>query len=276
MIGQRGRIRLGLAVSIDDNPRERSRGRRTSRIIKAVSFEKEMPGDTVTRLWSLHRGIITVVMARVDEKEEKEEEKEEGERQRAGEGESVQGEEGSYIMPRIRVYTIMSGDTARGQRARRGRSKEEKRLGEGEKENEREKDRCRLLPQDRILFAPDGRHAVPHPRIYAREPAHKSVYTHSRLIFNPLDSVNACGRPPTHDVDSRPRSRVIGIRLLESPASARLAVSLSLFLLLPSGMCIIAHVSVQTWITLPSVLSPAVIKATNDTPVVLGDALHKT
>lgn len=64
MIGHRAkRIRLGLAVSIDDNPRERSR---TSRIIKAVSFGKEMPGDTVTRLWRLHRGIITVAMARFE------------------------------------------------------------------------------------------------------------------------------------------------------------------------------------------------------------------
>lgn len=43
-----------------------------------------MPGDTVTRLWSLHRGIITVVMARVDEEEEKEEE---GARERETESE---------------------------------------------------------------------------------------------------------------------------------------------------------------------------------------------
>lgn len=55
------RIRLGLAVSII---RGNDRGR-TSRIIKAVSFEKEMPGDTVTRLWRLRRGIITVAMARL-------------------------------------------------------------------------------------------------------------------------------------------------------------------------------------------------------------------
>lgn len=109
----------------------------TSRIIKAVSFEKEMPGDTVTRLWSLHRGIITVVMARVDEEEEKEEE---GARERQREGESVQGEEGSYVMPRIRVYAIMSGDTARGQRARRGRSKEEEEAEEGERERERKRE----------------------------------------------------------------------------------------------------------------------------------------
>lgn len=64
--------------------RGNDRARRTSRIIKAVSFEKEMPGDTVTRLWSLHRGIITVVMARVDEEEEKEEE---GARERETESE---------------------------------------------------------------------------------------------------------------------------------------------------------------------------------------------
>lgn len=32
------------------------------------------------------------------------------ERETERERESVQGEEGSYVMPRIRVYTIMSGD----------------------------------------------------------------------------------------------------------------------------------------------------------------------
>lgn len=80
--------------------RGNDRGRRASRIIKAVSFEKEMPGDTVTRLWRLHRGIITVAMARFD-----------GERGVEG------GAGGSRVMPRIRVCTIMSGDTARGQRA---------------------------------------------------------------------------------------------------------------------------------------------------------------
>ena len=107
VIGHRTRrIHLGLAVSIDDNPRERSRGRRASRIIKAVSFEKEMPGDTVTRLWRLHRGIITVAMARFDGERERE-------RERGAEG----GAGGSRVMPRIRVCTIMSGDTARGQRA---------------------------------------------------------------------------------------------------------------------------------------------------------------
>lgn len=88
VIGHRARrIRLGLAVLIDDNPRERSRGRRTSRIIKAVSFVKEMPEDTVTRLWRLHRGIITVAMARVDgEREEQKKVEREGEPHRVREG----------------------------------------------------------------------------------------------------------------------------------------------------------------------------------------------
>lgn len=96
--------------------RGNDRGRRTSRIIKAVSFEKEMPGDTVTRLWRLHRGIITVAMARFD-----------GERKRKRER-GVEGGAGeSHVMPRIRVRTIMSGDTARGRRARGGRKRERER-----------------------------------------------------------------------------------------------------------------------------------------------------
>lgn len=88
----------------------------------------------------------------------------------------------------------------------------------------------------------------------------------------------AAGRPPPHDVDSRPRFRVIGIRLLESCLSLPLSLSLSLsfsrspclpFSFSPSlwrslaaGIRIIAHVSVETWIT-PRALSPAVIKATD-------------
>lgn len=87
VIGQRGRIRLGLAVSIDDNPRERSRPAYLTHYKSGIVREREMPGDTVTRLWSLHRGIITVVMAQVDEEEEEEEERgvkrqEEGKRDR--------------------------------------------------------------------------------------------------------------------------------------------------------------------------------------------------
>lgn len=56
-----------------------------------------MPGDTVTRLWSLHRGIITVVMARVDEEEEEKEE--EGVRERDRERE------------RERAYRVKKGAT---------------------------------------------------------------------------------------------------------------------------------------------------------------------
>lgn len=49
------RIRLGLAVSIDDNPRERSRLAYLTHYESGIVRERTMPGDTVTRLWSLHR-----------------------------------------------------------------------------------------------------------------------------------------------------------------------------------------------------------------------------
>lgn len=142
-------------------------------------------------------------------------------------------------MPRIHVCIIMSGDTARGRE-------------EGDLERKRERGReKRDGIGSRPLFRRMGctlslstdRHAVPHPRTHAREPAHKSRVTPTRLIFNPLDSVNACGRPPPHDVDSRPRFRVSGIRLLESCLRPRLSLA--------AGIRIIAHVSLETWIVLP-------------------------
>lgn len=128
----------------------------------------------------------------------------------------------------------MSGDIARGSRGRGGGGgggERERRYREGEGS---ESSSSSSLPRDTRYSLAD-RHAVPHPRntrMHASQRIRVSRYTPTRLIFNPLDSVNACGRPlpslpilstlprffPARDVDSRPRFRVIGIRLLESCA----------------------------------------------------------
>lgn len=120
-------------------------------------------------------------------------------------------------MPRIHVCTIMSGDSPPAG-VRRAISKEREERGTGSVSGFSSAEwNIHSLSMDR--------HAVPHPRTHAREPAHKSRVTPTRLIFNPLDSVNACGRPPPHDVDSRPRFRVSGIRLLESCLRPRLSLA---------------------------------------------------
>lgn len=56
-----------------------------------------MPGDTVTRLWSLHRGIITVAMryGRIGGN---------GEAGGGDEGGDAQGEGGNHVMPRVYAY----------------------------------------------------------------------------------------------------------------------------------------------------------------------------
>jgi len=131
-------------------------------------------------------------------------------------------------MPRIRVCTIMSGDTARRREEDEDRERGSERTREPGEGGGIVRDFFRRMGCSSRIVTP-----FHTPVTHAREPAHKSVYTHSGLIFNPLDSVNACGRPPPHDVDSRPRFRVIGIRLLEfclSAPSSSLPASFPLFL----------------------------------------------
>lgn len=134
---------------------------------------------------------------------------------------------------------------------------------EGNREGEGSFSESSSLPRDmrsaRLRIVTAFHTPVTHACTRTSERAHKGPYTPTRLIFNPLDSVNACGRPlpfssssaPPHDVDSRPRFRVIGIRLLESCAPLYPPPPPPTSLSLPAGIRIIAHVSLETWIMLP-------------------------
>lgn len=120
-----------------------------------------MPGDTVTRLWRLRRGIITVAMARMGGRERR--------RNRGWSGrDRSQGEGGSRVMPRIHVH--MYHNVRRFRRRPAG----VRRAISMRKERERE-----IGIGSRLLFRrgwdihslSTDRHAVPHPRTHAREPS---------------------------------------------------------------------------------------------------------
>lgn len=101
-------------------------------------------------------------------------------------------------MPRIRVCTIMSGDTARGP------------TGVRRVIRSRERERARGEEDRSVSGLSSARWDIHSLSTEIVTPFHTPVHTHASqrinpalhppgLIFNPLDSVNACGRPPPHD-----------------------------------------------------------------------------